>query len=328
MKKIALLSAFVFYAAPTAFASNLFLENDAIINEFKVELKQRLTAGMQEGGPANAIEVCAKQAPVITQQISTKYGVKLQRVSNKYRNPVNKPSAVQSEIIAYLTSNASTTDVYYKELDDNKSIYARPIKTDAVCLVCHGESLSDEVVNSLKQHYPNDLARGYKLGDIRGIFSLERTLDDAGRLGIKNFQVLNEDLWVGGKPTAEQLQTLDGLGVSKVINLLSLEEAGFDEAAAVKALGGQYSHIPISGANGVTWANSQKLRAELDSATGPVFVHCASSNRVGALLALDASANGASLEESLKVGRDSGMTSLAGRVVELVEKSSQNSKKK
>lgn len=44
-------------------------------------------------------------------------------------------------------------------------------------LSCHGESLSTKLEKTLAEHYPNDKATGYKLGDIRGGFSLSQAID-------------------------------------------------------------------------------------------------------------------------------------------------------
>ena len=54
----------------------------------------------------------------------------------------------------------------------------------------------------------------------------------------------------------------------------------------------------------------------LESYDGPVLIHCASSNRVGALLALRESLRGASDEEALEFGKQAGMTRLEPLVKE------------
>jgi hypothetical protein len=47
---------------------------------------------------------------------------------------------------------------------------------EAVCMNCHAENVSAEVEAALKAAYPQDKARGYSLGQIRGAFSLARDL--------------------------------------------------------------------------------------------------------------------------------------------------------
>jgi hypothetical protein len=50
----------------------------------------------------------------------------------------------------------------------------KAIPTAAQCLNCHGESISPEVDAKLKALYPNDQARGFKEGDLRGAFTLAK----------------------------------------------------------------------------------------------------------------------------------------------------------
>jgi uncharacterized protein (TIGR01244 family) len=96
-----------------------------------------------------------------------------------------------------------------------------------------------------------------------------------------------------------------------VIDLRSLEEnRGFDEAATVEGLGMSYISLPVSGAGDVSYQNARALDGILANIDGPVLVHCASSNRVGALLALRAKLNGADDEDALALGADAGLASL------------------
>ena len=77
----------------------------------------------------------------------------------------------------------------------------------------------------------------------------------------------------------------------------------------------EYVLFPIGG-NGITFDNARKLDELIEAAEGPVLVHCASANRVGALLALRKSLEGADDETALEYGRQGGMTRLEGRVKE------------
>lgn len=45
-----------------------------------------------------------------------------------------------------------------------------------VCLMCHGQSLSEPVQQALRDYYPDDEATGYTPGQIRGAISLSRLL--------------------------------------------------------------------------------------------------------------------------------------------------------
>lgn len=127
-------------------------------------------------------------------------------------------------------------------------------------------------------------------------------------------------LLTGGQPASADWSRLAAGGVSTVINLRPRAELGErDEAAEVRAAGLRYEALPIAGAGDITLDNARALSDLLGSADGGVLVHCASGNRVGALLALAAwQADGLSPREALELGRRAGLTGLEPRVRELL----------
>ena len=132
-------------------------------------------------------------------------------------------------------------------------------------------------------------------------------------------------LHTGGQPTVEDLQRLKDEGVRTVIDLRGPQEArGYDEAGEAEALGLAYVALPISGKDDVNAENARALHALLQDREGGVLLHCASGNRVGALLALGAAAQGASREEALELGRQAGLKSLESVVVERLATPEQN----
>jgi len=68
------------------------------------------------------------------------------------------------------------SDLRYYRIDDQGKQRVhhqmQAIPTQAMCLACHGESLSQELQAVLHERYPEDQATGFKEGDIRGAFSL------------------------------------------------------------------------------------------------------------------------------------------------------------
>jgi uncharacterized protein (TIGR01244 family) len=114
-----------------------------------------------------------------------------------------------------------------------------------------------------------------------------------------------------GQPDAEQLALFAEVGYVAVVDLRGeSENRGLDEVTVVESLGLDYVNLPISGADSISWENAAKLEEILSSFDGPVLVHCGSGNRVGALLALAKSENGADDEDAIAYGRAAGMTSL------------------
>ena len=122
---------------------------------------------------------------------------------------------------------------------------------------------------------------------------------------------LRPGLYVGGQPDPAQLQALASQGVTTVIDLRSADEdRGYAEAARVQALGLRYVSLPIAGAGAITPANARAVQQALDTSEGPVLLHCASGNRVGALLALLAHERGLDEEAAIAEGRAAGLGSL------------------
>ncbi len=138
---------------------------------------------------------------------------------------------------------------------------------------------------------------------------------------IPNARLPFPGILTAGQPSPEQLREIRERGFKTVINLRPQKELGDrDEAAEAAALGLRYRLIPIDGAQGVSQESAALLVEALeDPANYPVLVHCASSNRVGALFAIDAGIRrGQGLDEALQTGRSAGMQSLETRVRELL----------
>lgn len=119
-------------------------------------------------------------------------------------------------------------------------------------------------------------------------------------------------LFTGGQPSPTDWAALKAQGVAMVVNLRSGEEmAGRNEAAEVAAAGMAYVGIPVPGEDAIDADNARRLWTLLKVSDAPVFVHCASGNRTGALLALGAAqAGGMSPEAALEFGRRAGLTGL------------------
>jgi len=119
-----------------------------------------------------------------------------------------------------------------------------------------------------------------------------------------------------GQPDEAAFGVFAKQGYTTVIDLRTEgEDRGIDEPEVVEGLGMEYISLPI-GRDDINLENAQFLDRLLESADGPVLVHCGSGNRVGALLALRESLNGADDEAAHEYGRQGGMTGLEGTVKE------------
>lgn len=107
---------------------------------------------------------------------------------------------------------------------------------------------------------------------------------------IPNARVTKTGILVGGQPTPEQLKAIQEAGYRMVVTLRTEAEVGDEgEQAAVERLGLKYASIPVAGAEGLTEDNARaldKVLREMDVL--PAVVHCATGERVSALMGLKA----------------------------------------
>jgi protein tyrosine phosphatase (PTP) superfamily phosphohydrolase (DUF442 family) len=124
-----------------------------------------------------------------------------------------------------------------------------------------------------------------------------------------------EGITAAGQPSAAALEAAAKSGYKSVIDLRALsEDRGFDEKATVQGLGMSYASLPVDGAAGVSYTNAGELDKLLATLPKPILLHCATSNRVGALLALRANAAGMDDAAALELGVANGLGSLKGAV--------------
>jgi protein tyrosine phosphatase (PTP) superfamily phosphohydrolase (DUF442 family) len=136
---------------------------------------------------------------------------------------------------------------------------------------------------------------------------------------IQNLVEHSNHVYSAAQPSAEQIKQLSLAGVKHVINLRSSSEQTWDEGEFVRSLGMSYHALPIAGAKDVTVENARNLTNLLNEFEGEsILVHCASSNRVGALIAISAHVQGLDLEAALDKGKRWGMKSLEPVVREMV----------
>ena len=148
----------------------------AVVKEFATRLQAELKTSLGEGGPASAISVCKEKAPSIASALSEEYGWEIGRTSLKLRNPSNAPDTWEElqlrEFDKEAAAGADLAGLESVAVDGKVIRYMKAIPVQGACLLCHGETLHPDVKGALTAAYPNDKARGYKLGQIRGAFSV------------------------------------------------------------------------------------------------------------------------------------------------------------
>ncbi|CAC9495515.1 Cytochrome c family protein [uncultured Gammaproteobacteria bacterium] len=153
----------------------------SIIKKFGGTLKPQLKSALKSGGAVNAVSVCAVVAPKIAKQINNENkDWSVRRISLKNRNPNMVLDAWESaklkEFDQRVANGEKANKMFAAEVVDGKFRFLKAQGTAKVCLACHGKNISAEVKKKIQMHYPHDKATGYSLGQVRGAFSLSKTL--------------------------------------------------------------------------------------------------------------------------------------------------------
>ena len=151
-----------------------------------------------------------------------------------------------------------------------------------------------------------------------GCSSLATTQNTLNIEAIQNAEIRNLNhpqgaVFSAGQPTQEQLSTLGNAGIKHVVSLRTAGEIDWNEQEYVESLGGvTYHNIPIDGVGAINAVNAASLQSLLKSfGDEPVLLHCGSSNRVGALVAIsEAQENGADADAAVEEGKRWGLTGL------------------
>lgn len=102
--------------------------------------------------------------------------------------------------------------------------------------------------------------------------------------GVTNFTRVDAVVACGGATEVSTLDQLKKDGFKSVINLRQASEPNVnlpENQAKAKSLGLNYFHIPVNGASPDPASVDTFLSTVSNKANQPVFIHCASANRVG-----------------------------------------------
>ncbi|NMP30246.1 DUF3365 domain-containing protein [Thalassotalea sp. M1531] len=154
------------------------------IQLFAKQLKSTLQAGVKQGGLVHGMRICQEVANDIAHSYSTD-GWTIGRTSLKLRNTDNAADNWQrKQLIKFekqLAEGVKPKKLMSSEIiqqSDGKQVYkfAKAIPTGKLCLNCHGSNIKPEVKSALNLQYPNDVAVGFKLGELRGAFIATKQL--------------------------------------------------------------------------------------------------------------------------------------------------------
>ena len=153
-------------------------------DEISAEAQQALISTLQQAiadkGVGGAVEFCHTEALPITHEVGKKHNVTIKRVSMKHRNPSNNPTDVEKNLLeayAYNVENGIENKPNIQKIDDGETLlFSKAIAIpNGMCLNCHGEpktEITEETLTKIETLYPEDQATGFKVGDLRGMWSI------------------------------------------------------------------------------------------------------------------------------------------------------------
>lgn len=160
------------------------LRSDA--KTFMESLKSVLIKEIQTHEIVSAVSVCSDTAQLLTNNYGISKGIYIKRVSFKNRNPLNVPDDFESKVLNMFeemhSKNQIKPETEYVEIIEENGIlkvrYMKPILVQPECLNCHGteEQIFPQVKEVINKIYPDDKAKGYQMGDLRGAVSIQKTL--------------------------------------------------------------------------------------------------------------------------------------------------------
>ncbi|MFT4533645.1 MAG: hypothetical protein ACJA1A_001846 [Saprospiraceae bacterium] len=139
-----------------------------------LSLSGELAKAAKHGGIKNALSYCNTNAIPLTDSLSNAHNVDIKRTSLKFRNPKNKPTEREREILnqyEMTKNNGLIMEAIIDNEAERRTFYA-PIIMQTACIKCHGEKSSISMYDSILKLYPNDLATDYNQGDLRGMWSI------------------------------------------------------------------------------------------------------------------------------------------------------------
>ena len=139
-------------------------------------LRTVLVKAIGQKGLAGALAFCNVQATAVTSTYSSSQAT-ISRVADKNRNTRNGLSLFDEEAwekyagIAAIKGDLKPMVVFR----NTQAHYYKPILLQSMCLNCHGapgKEIPAAVLRVLDSLYPADKARGYKEGELRGMWHI------------------------------------------------------------------------------------------------------------------------------------------------------------
>jgi hypothetical protein len=189
LKTSILISALLFNTACQSKSDNeqqFIAQSKELIKALASDLQHTMKTAVKSGGFEKAISACQNQAPLIKQSHNQTSALEIKRTSLKWRNPNNSPDDWERQVLLAFEeqkrAGIAISKLNHSEVIETDSTleyrFMKAIPIKSVCLNCHGDEsqITSPVAAALKQQYPLDNATQFKAGDIRGAFSVRKTV--------------------------------------------------------------------------------------------------------------------------------------------------------
>lgn len=117
-------------------------------------------------------EVC-RPVGMRAMELSQENGWQVKQIASKYRSPAHAPDDLHASMaLAKFQQDPELVGFWDRETINNQAgtRYYRRINVEQSCLACHG--LRNQRPQFVKDNYPQDLAYNFRVGDLRGMYSV------------------------------------------------------------------------------------------------------------------------------------------------------------
>ncbi|HZW78270.1 MAG TPA: DUF3365 domain-containing protein [Flavobacteriaceae bacterium] len=147
---------------------------DSISSELQGILLKNVADAIKQGGTTYAVDFCNLNAYPLTEEVSKKHKVKIERLTDKPRNTKN---AITAEIDQEAWERIKSGETAFLEQNQEGELYFyKPILIGMpTCLQCHGKTKDIQVstLELIENKYPEDKALEYEIGDLRGMWKIK-----------------------------------------------------------------------------------------------------------------------------------------------------------
>jgi hypothetical protein len=165
------------FLSPTDSAEQFCIQAaEKLISNFEHDLDSVMVISDENNNGISFFDEFCFHVQIISHKYESNKLFSLRRISDKMRNKHNAAYSYENDVInefsSFSQSQPRTMQVWNKWSKDNKFYYFKEIQIEKSCLRCHGSD--GEIPASLQERienlYPNDKAKGYRLGEVRGLY--------------------------------------------------------------------------------------------------------------------------------------------------------------